>query len=316
MSTIPLNQIPVPDLPGLLAFVRVAELGSFVRAAETLGLSKAAVSKQVSGLEQRLGARLLHRTTRRLSLTEAGQLYLRHAQVAFAEARAAEDAVTDGGDVPRGRLRVAIPMTFGIMHVAPYVGAFLTCYPQVDVDLRLADGPQDLIGQGDDLGIRLGQLESSSLIARTIAHSPIYLCASPAYLEQHGQPQRPDELSQHDCLHFSLASAGRTWEFRAGEETLRIALPARLDANNMLALKMAALAGAGIARIPAFVTAEELHDGRLQRVLPQWSLPGVDVHALMPARQHVPAKVRAFVEYLRQAWATQTDWGTAARPGG
>lgn len=308
MSTIPQPRLPVPDLPGLLAFVRVAELGSFVRAAEALGLSKAAVSKQVSALERRLGTRLLHRTTRRLSLTEAGELYLQHAQAAFAEARAAEDAVAGQQRTPQGRLRVTAPMSFGLLHVAPYVASFLERWPQVSVDLQLDDRQLDPVQEGFDLALRLGRLASSSLVARTLAHSRVLLCASPAYLDRAGRPARPDELGAHDCLHFSLAYTGRTWVFERDGETLRVALGARFDVNSSLALKAAAIAGAGIARIPEFAVAEELHDGRLERVLPDWAMPGLDLHAVMPERRFVPAKVRAFVEHLCEAWRARPGW--------
>ena len=311
MSTIPQSRLPVPDLAGLLAFLRVAELGSFVRAADALGLSKAAVSKQVSALERRLGARLLHRTTRRLSLTEAGQAYLRHAQSAFAEARAAEDAVAGTGEVVQGRLRVSVPMSFGVLHVAPHVGAFLVRHPQIDLDLQLDDRPTDLVMESQDLAIRMGRLDASSLVARKISYSRVWLCASPAYLDLRGRPQRPDELSAHDCLHFSLAATGRTWELRHGEEVVRVALGARLDANSSLALKAAVLAGAGIARIPEFAIADEIRDGRMERVLPHWDIAGLDVHAVMPERRYVPAKVRAFVEFLEERWRESPGWLSA-----
>ncbi|SFL10894.1 LysR family transcriptional regulator [Lysobacter sp. cf310] len=313
MSTIPQGRLPVPDLAGLLAFLRVAELGSFVRAADALGLSKAAVSKQVSALEGRLGTRLLHRTTRRLSLTEAGQAYLRHAQSAFAEARAAEDAVAGTGERVQGRLRVSVPMSFGVLHVAPHVGDFLTQYPQIDMDLQLDDRPTDLVMESQDLAIRLGRLEASSLVARTISYSRVWLCASPEYLRRRGHPQRPDELPAHDCLHFSLAATGRTWELRHGDEVVRVALGARLDANSSLALKAAVLSGAGIARIPEFAIADEIRDGRMQRVLPHWEIAGLDVHALMPERRYVPAKVRAFVEFLETRWKQNPGWLGATR---
>ncbi|MFC3551977.1 LysR family transcriptional regulator [Lysobacter cavernae] len=308
MSTIPVAKLPVPDLPGLLAFVRVAELGSFVRAADALGLSKAAVSKQVSALERRLGTQLLHRTTRRLSLTEAGQAYLRHAQAAFAEARAAEDAVAGTHGLAQGRLRVSAPMSFGVLHIAPWLGAFLARHPQVDVDLQLDDREHDLVQGSFDLAIRLGRLQSSSLVARTLAHSRVLLCAAPGYLDRVGRPARPDELGVHDCLHFSLAAVGRTWQFTRGDEVVRIALGARLEANSSLVLKAAAIAGAGIVRVPEFAVARELHEGLLEPVMPDWVMPGLDVHAVIPERRYVPAKVRVFSEFLQACWQPQPDW--------
>lgn len=314
MSTIPQARLPVPDLPGLLAFLRVAELGSFVRAADALGLSKAAVSKQVSALERRLGTRLLHRTTRRLSLTEAGQLYLQHAQTAFAEARAAEDAVAGSQREPHGRLRLTVPMTFGLQHVAPHVAAFLARFPQVSLDLQLDDRQLDPVREGFDLAIRLGRLEDSSLVARPLAHSRVLLCAAPDYLDRAGRPLRPDQLCTHDCLHFSLAATGRVWEFERDGELVRVALGARLDANSSLALMAAAVAGAGIARIPEFAIAGEIRSGRLEAVMADWKMPGLDVHAVMPERRYVPAKVRAFTDFLVGAWRATPELRTAPRP--
>src|SRR5579883_685179 len=179
----------VVDLAGLIAFVRVAELGSFVRASESLELSKAAVSKQVSALEKRLGARLLQRTTRQLSLTEAGQAYLRHAQTALAAARAAQDAVADTQTVARGRLRVTTPMTFGLMHVAPWIGGFLQAYPQVDLDLQFDDRPRDVVLEGLDVALRIAtRLDASSLVARRVHTTRVLLCAAPEYLDEQGRP--------------------------------------------------------------------------------------------------------------------------------
>lgn len=314
MSTIPQVRLPVPDLPGLLAFLRVAELGSFVRAADALGLSKSAVSKQVSALERRLGTRLLHRTTRRLSLTEAGQMYLRHAQAAFAEASAAEDAVAGSQREPHGRLRLTAPMTFGLQHVAPHVAAFLERFPQVSLDLQLDDRQLDPVRGGFDLAIRLGRLQDSSLVARPLAHSRVLLCAAPGYLDRVGRPVRPDQLCDYDCLHFSLAEVGRTWEFERDGEIVRVALGARLDANSSLALKAAAVEGAGIARIPEFAIADEIRSGRLESVMTEWQMPGLDVHSVMPERRYVPAKVRAFTDFLVGVWRNKPDLRMTREP--
>ncbi|MBZ4418919.1 LysR family transcriptional regulator [Myxococcus sp. RHSTA-1-4] len=308
MSTIPAHPVPGPDLVGLVAFMRVAELGSFVRASEALGLSKAAVSKHVAALERRLGTRLLHRTTRRLSLTEAGQVYLRHAQAAFAEARAAEAAVAGTQREPHGRLRVTAPMSFGLLHVAPRLASFLARHPRVDVDLQLDDRMRDLVTERHDLAIRIGRLARSSLVARRLATSRVVLCAAPAYLARHGRPEHPNELCRHACLHFSLAAQGRAWELRRRDEVVRIAINARLEADSSLALKAAALAGAGIVRIPEFAIGDELRQGALEELLPEWRLESLDVQAVMPERRYVPAKVRAFIDFFAQAWSASPGW--------
>ena len=297
------------DLAGLLAFVRVAELGSFVRASESLQLSTAAVSKQVSTLEQRLGARLLQRTTRRLSLTEAGQAYLRHAQTALSAVRAAQDAVADTQTVARGRLRVTTPMSFGLLHVAPWVGGFLKAYPEVDLDLQFDDRPRDLVLEGFDIGLRIAaQLDASSLVARNIGSTRVLLCASPEYLERNGRPAHPSELHAHTCLHYSLTPLGRSWELIQGSERIRLALATRLEANSSLALRAAALAGAGLLRIPAFAVADDIAAGRLEVVLPAWKFADLGIYAVMANRSYVPAKVRVFVDFLKEAWKTTPDW--------
>jgi DNA-binding transcriptional LysR family regulator len=292
----------------MLAFLRVAELGSFVLASESLGLSKAAVSKQVSALERRLGTRLLHRTTRRLSLTEAGQAYLRHAQTALAEAHAAEDAVADSKDVPHGRLRLSVPTTFGLLHVAPWLHLFLGRYPQVSLEAHYDDHMRDLVTEGLDIAIRIGQLRKSNLIARKLATSRVLLCAAPAYLDAHGRPARPDDTALHECLHYSLAAEGRSWELTRSGETVRVALNVRVSADSSLALKAVTLAGGGIARIPEFAIADELRTGSLEVVLPEWRLPSLEIYAVMPERHYVPPKVRAFVNFLSSCWAARPGW--------
>lgn len=302
---------PAPDLVGLIAFVRVAELGSFVRAADSLHLSKAAVSKQVSLLEKRLGAQLLHRTTRRLSLTEAGQAYLRYAQVALSEARAAEGAVAQSQTVAQGRLRVTVPMSFGVMHVAPWLAVFQREYPLVEIDLQLDDRPRDLVLEGLDLALRFGTtLADSSLVARRIGGSRMLLCASPGYLDAHGRPTHPDQLNAHACLHFSVNPTGRTWQLARGGETLRIAPAAWLEANSTLALRAVMIAGGGIARVPEFSVADEIARGELEVVLPDWKFPELVMYAVTPERRYVPAKVRVFVEFLTKMWKTTPGWRT------
>lgn len=308
----------VPDLAGLLAFVRVAELGSFVRASESLELSKAAVSKHVLALEQRLGARLLQRTTRRLSLTEAGQAYLRHAQTALAAARAAQDAVADTQTVARGRLRVTVPMTFGLLHVVPWVDGFLKAYPEVDLDLHLDDRPRDVVLEAFDVALRIAtQLDASSLVARRIGNTRVLLCAAPAYLDQQGRPTHPSELYTHACLHFSLTPLGRAWELTRGSETVRVAITTRLEANSSLALRAAALAGAGLARVPEFAVADDIAAGLLEPVLADWKFSDLGIYAVMAKRLYLPAKVRVFLDYLASAWENTPGWRhrpTGSRP--
>jgi DNA-binding transcriptional LysR family regulator len=297
-----------PSLQDLAVFVAVAETEGFSAAARRLHVSKAMVSVAIARLEHRLGVRLLHRTTRRMSLTEAGAATLPHAQRSLVAARDAEEAATSGLASPRGVLRINAPMSFGVLHVAPALSVLIALYPELDVDLVLDDRLLDLTEGGFDLAVRIGTLADSSAIAQRLCRSRNVLVASPAYLAREGMPRTPDDLSRRPALVYSLSPTRTRWVLtrKKREETVRVR--PRLQANSSLALHRAVLDGLGIARLPWFVAGDDLHAGRLRRVLPGWDCPELGVHAVTPARAYMPRKTRAFVDFLRTRIGDPPYW--------
>lgn len=296
-------------LSAMAVFARVVEEGSFSHAARGLGVSKSAVSKQVSRLEDRLGVRLLNRTTRQLSLTEAGTAFHEHCRQLVADAEAAESAVSHLAAAPRGTLRVNAPMSFGQLHVAPALPDFLAAYPELSVEMQLSDRTVDLIEEGFDLAIRIGQLRDSSLIARRLAPMHRVVCAAPAYLEARGRPQHPRELKDHECLIYSYLSSGREWHFHGPEGELRVPVQGRLEVNNGDALLAAARQGFGVVMLPTFLAAGDLKAGRLEPVLQDWcEREAGGIHAVFPASRNLSPKVRVFVDFLARRFSGELDW--------
>lgn len=306
--------MPLPALDDLLVFVAVAEEEGFSAAARRLGVSKSQASAAVARLEARMGVRLLHRTTRRLSLTEAGQAALPHAQQAALAARDAEQAATALLAAPRGVLRVNAPMSFGLLHVVPALGAFAQAYPEIRVDLVLDDRRLDLVEGGFDLAVRIGDLPDSSLVATPVGRNRNLLVASADYLARAGRPLEPAELARHAALVYSLSPTARDWSLARAQrrETVRVNGP--LQANSSLALRQAALQGLGIVRIPWFVVGEDLAAGRLVQVLEDWELPGQGIHVLAASRAHLPPKVRVFTDFLRRRFGDPPYWERGEPP--
>ncbi len=296
-------------LTAMAVFARVVEAGSFSKAAQELGLSKSAVSKQVGRLEDRLGVRLLNRTTRRLSLTEAGTAFYAGCRQLVADAEAAEGAVSHLASAPRGTLRVNAPMSFGLAHVAPAMPEFLGRYPELSVDLQLNDRTVNLIEEGYDMAVRVGRLPDSSLIARRLAPMRRALVASPDYLARRGRPAHPRELAEHDCLIYSYLASGREWRFQGPEGEVRVPLKGRLEANNGDALCTAARGGAGLVLLPTFICGESLRAGRLECVLSEWTGDGgAAIHAVFPASRNLSPKVRVFVDFLAERFGSEPYW--------
>ena len=293
------------DLDAVRIFTEVAERESFSGAARTLGLSKSAVSKQVGRLEEDLGARLLNRTTRRVSLTEAGLAFYRGGLEALAAAEAARGAVTRLSEAPRGRLKITAPVSFSIKHLGPLLAGFLRRYPEVALDLELNDRRVDLVEEGFDLAIRIGVLDDSSLIARKLAPSPLLLCAAPAYLKRHGAPAEPKDLAAHDCLIYSYRSSPEQWRFQGPGGARSVKVSGRLETNNGDLLRSAALDGAGIALLPSFIVGADVETGALRRLLSEWDCPSQSaVHALYPSSRQLSPKVRVCIDYLAERLAT------------
>ncbi|ATP27734.1 LysR family transcriptional regulator [Chromobacterium violaceum] len=283
------------------AFVCVAELGSFVAAAERLELSRAMVTKLVAALENRLGVRLMHRTTRKLSLTEAGETYLAQAGSLLGELDELDALLSHGASEPVGRLRVSAPVSFGMRYLGRIIGGFHQRHPQIEVELNLNDRRVDLVEEGFDLALRVSNLSDSSLVARKLAQVEDLLAASPDYLARHGTPQGPEELAGHQCLLYALTAQPNVWDYQAPDGTQgRVKVKGGLKANNGDVLTDAAVHGMGIVLQPRFLLEEELADGRLVPVLPGYHWHCLDLSVVYPVRRHVPGKVRVFVEYLAE----------------
>ena len=291
--------MPLPDFEAWAIFARVAARGSFARAAEELGLSKATVSKAVTRLERRLATPLFHRTTRRLSLTEAGRAAADNAERILKAGEDAEAEAVAGSATPRGRVRLAAPMSFGLAHVAPLLPDFLAAHPDVTVDLHLADGQIDLIGDGFDVGLRIAALADSRLKARRICEVRRLVVASPSYFARAGRPLHPRDLAGHACLGYAYLPGWDRWRFfdKADEETA-VAVSGPLRANNADALGPSLLAGLGIAVQPEFVVYDDLAAGRLESALDGWDLAPIALHVLTPPGAFRPARVTALIDFL------------------
>lgn len=293
-----------PDLEAWGVFARVSETGSFVRAAEELGLSKATVSKMMARLERRLGVPLMQRTSRRLSLTEAGRRSSAIARRLLADAQALEAAAMAEAATPRGLVRLAAPMSFGLAYLAPVLPEFLAAHPLVSVDLRLSDGMEDLIGGQFDAALRIADLADSTLRVRRLCRVRRVLAGAPAYFARHGRPEHPRDLSGHACLGYANLPEPDRWRFvHASGEEAAVVPAGPLVANNADALGPALRAGLGLAVQPEFVVWEDLLAGRLETVLAEWSAPEIVVNIVMPPGRARAASVTALVEFLMQRFA-------------
>src|ERR1043166_8393080 len=294
----------LPDFEALAIFAKVVELRSFAAASSELALSKATVSKAGSRLEARLGARLFNRTSRRLALTDAGQTLAERAARLLADGEAAESEALAQSVAPRGLVRLAVPMTFGVKAVAPLLPEFLALYPDVSIDLHLSDAMVDLIGDGFDAGIRIARLPDSSLLARKLCAMPRHTVAAPAYLKRYGRPTHPMHLAQHRCFGYSYLSNPGMWHYTSatGEQaSVRPAGPLRV--NNGEALMPALLAGLGIADLPEFIVGDAIASGAVEVILKGWKQPEGAVHLVTPPGGPRPARVDALAEFLTKQFA-------------
>ncbi len=291
----------LPDLEGLAIFARVVELRSFAGAAEDLKLSKATVSKAVTRLETRLGARLFNRSSRRLALTDAGRNLADRAAQLLHDAEHLEADAMEGAAAPRGLVRLAAPMSFGLIALAPILPDFLAAYPQVSIDLHLSDATVDLIGEGFDLALRIAVLPDSALVARRLCPVERFVVGAPSYLNRHGRPTHPGHLAEHACLGYANSPNPETWRFvnAAGEEaSVRPSGPLR--ANNADVMLPALLSGVGLALQPDFIVKDALSDGRLEAVMPDWRAPPAALHLVMPPGGPRPKRVEVLAEFLAE----------------
>jgi DNA-binding transcriptional LysR family regulator len=283
----------------LQVFRNVADLNSFAEAGRRLGLSPAAVSKNIAELEAHVGARLINRTTRRMSLTEEGRIYLEYVARgldAFSEADQALCPIKTG---PGGTLRVSAPMTVTLTRLSAAIPRFLSRYPELTLDLHLDDRRVDLVRDGFDLAIRgSDNLEDSSMIAKKLGSMPHVLCAAPSYFEAHGKPATPADLHSHNCVRFSLSGHADTWEFSKEGRTERIAIAARYSVTSSLAVRDALREGFGVSLMPQPYVENDLREGRLQSALEDWSTVETKLYAVYPSRQHLAPKIRVFLDFL------------------
>lgn len=289
----------LPDLEAWAIFAAVAEHRSFSGAADAIGLSKATVSKAITRLEIDLATALFHRTSRRLALTDAGRSLADHAQRIVAEARAAEEAARDAASAPAGRVRLAAPMSFGIGHVAPLVAEFLRRHPGVEIELHLSDARVDIVADGYDVALRIGDLADSSLRARRLCGIATHIVAAPAYLAAAGMPAGAADLANHRLLGYSNVTG--PWRLRKpGEPEVSIRPRGPLIANSGDAIVPALLAGLGIARLPGFIVGPHLESGALVAILPDWTPPATGLHLVTPPSPLRPARVEALIAFLSE----------------
>lgn len=286
---------------GVATFVRLVECGGFSAAAERLRLSKSAVSNQIARLEDRLGTRLLHRSTRSISLTEAGQIYFQHCVGLLEQIERAEQAAHHLQVNPCGNLRVTVPDTFGWMHLAPAICDFAQNYPEICLDFSLSAVHMNLVEEGFDVAIRIGQIDRNpSLIIRRLGVSRLYLYASPDYLARHGRLDVPDDLTAHRCLLFKVPHFGGSWTLHRGEEVREIKPAVAFMSDSAEVLKAMAVAGGGIARLPSWSTIDEVAAGTLVPVLGDWLCPASEIVAAYPGNRLIATKVRIFVDHIAQ----------------
>ncbi len=293
----------------LTAFVRTVELGSQAEAARELGVTPAMVGRYIRGLEGRLGARLLNRTTATQSMTEAGALFHARAVALLDDLSAAEAAVADRQAEPAGTLRISAPMVFGTRYLAAALARFGAMHPNVSIELTLNDRQVDLVQEGYDLALRIGQLADSALVARRLAPCRLVVVGAPCYFDAFGTPETPDALLGHNCLTYAYANEGRVARFTGRDgRVVAVEMRGRLTANNGEALHEAAVAGAGIVISPTFIAGDALRDGRLRRVLDGWALRDLSMYAVFPSARHLAPKIRVCVDYLAGCFGDSPVW--------
>ena len=284
-------------------FVRTIEVGNFSELGRQLQMAPSSISRQINALEEELGVRLLQRTTRKINLTEAGQIYYEKARKILSDLDDAHLAITQLQSSPKGLLRINVAIPFGERNIVPLIPGFLALYPELNIDLTLEDRKIDLVEERVDLAIRIGRLDDSSIVARKLADNKFVVCAGSKYLETHGTPSLPDDLFQHNCITNKNIYHSDIWQFSKDGSLQEISVSGNFKANSGGALYSAMLSNLGIAALPTWYVGDDIKQGNLERVLPDYEiiLPAMKdsaIYALYPAGQYLPPKVRAFIDYL------------------
>jgi LysR family transcriptional regulator for bpeEF and oprC len=298
------------SLDGIVVFVRVAQSRSFTEAARHLGLSASGVSRAITRLESRLGVRLVNRTTRHLSLTAEGNAFFDRCRRLLADLEDAEAAAAEAGTAPRGLLRIQVPRGFGRAVIVPLLGEFLARYPDVSVDISVNDGAIDPAEEGVDASFILGEPVTGNFVAHRICSIGYVVCGSPAYLERHGEPERPAALARHRCLNYVQPRSGRQrdWVLVEAGKDITVHVPSVLYANDILAVHQAAVSGAGLAYLMDFLIADDVLSGRLKVVMPEYARHDVPVFVCHPRNRHHPPRLTAFVDHLQTSLGDRPVW--------
>lgn len=292
-------------LTSMRVFCRVVARENFSQAARDLHISPAMVTKHIASLEEQLNIRLLNRTTRTVSTTEAGERYFLIARNMLADLEDAESSLAELGSRPTGTLKLSAPIDFGVLCLAPAIARYLNLYPDVRIDISYQDKRISLVEEGFDLAIRIGNLTDSTLVAQRIMPQRMLCCASPSYLKAHGTPTNPAELRGHSCLTYTYSSSNNEWHFKKDNQTSAVRVSGRLNSNNGRATVAAAIEGVGIIFKPEFMVKDALESGKLIQILPDYEIPSSTVYAVYPHRQYLPAKMSSFIDFMKEYFADQ-----------
>jgi DNA-binding transcriptional LysR family regulator len=295
------------QLDGMRLFVRVAEQGSFAAVAQQMGAARSVVTRRIAALETRLGAKLIARSTRRLSLTSAGAIYLERCREILDMVEAAATGLDAERQTPRGAIRISVPLSFGQRYLAPLLLEFSRRYPDIALNMDFTDRRANLIEEGVDLAIRVTDRLGQQEVARRLSSTRLVVVASPAYLDQYGIPKRPADLLSHECLAYTL-SASASWLFTVDGKPQSIPVHGRIQANNGDVLLQAAIGGLGIACEPTFIAADALASGQLKEILTDYPIPDIGIYAVLPGNRHIPFRVRALIDFLIERLGPEPIW--------
>ena len=302
------NKVNYSGLSDVAAFACVVQTGSFTAAAKKLDTSKSVVSKYVSRLEDRLGVKLLTRTTRSLTLTEIGQVFYDQAYDGIKAIDNAEEEVSFLQGKPRGRLKVNAPLSFGTLHIAPAIGKYLEQFPEISIDMEFSDVQVDMVREGFDVTVRITDRLEGSLVARRIAPCHHVLVASPDYLSRQGRIEKPEDLTEHNVITYQYQDSPWEWGFSRGSKSHAVAVNGAIQMNNSLAIREAVLSGAGVSRMPSVVVGDDIKTGKLEQLLPEYTQLEMSVYLVFADKEHLAPKVRSFIDYMADYFDGTPSW--------